>query len=158
MLEELVIDIDVFIAAISTTDVRQADSVAFLRRAALAVKAGEVRQRQPPLFVLELFAVVNRRSRTSDRKLYPEIVSDPIPTTIESFTEDDAHELQSHHKLAFPEEAPFTKGADLVYLAIARKHGCTLVSWDTGLLKYGERDFCKVIPPTKWLAPGQHAP
>jgi predicted nucleic acid-binding protein len=158
MIEEIVIDINVFMAALSTADGHQSESVDFLRRVRAAERAGEVRQRQPPMFVLEFFAVRNRIRQKLDRRLYPEIITDPIPTVIEPFTEDDAHALQDLHAARFPCDPPFVKrGGDLEYLAVAVKHGCTLVSLDDGLLEYGRRDFWKVIPPAKWLAPGQHA-
>ena len=97
---------------------------------------------------------------------YPEIVSDPIPTTIEPFTEDDAHDLMNMHVAAFPTSAPVVKrGADLEYLAVATKHRCTLVSCDTGLLNYGTTGvlgypspLCRVIEPSKWLGPRQYRP
>lgn len=159
MVEEIVIDINVFMAALSTTDRRQAVSVEFLRRVRAAERAGEILQRQPPIFVLEFFTVRNRIRQTLDRALYPEVVTDPIPTVIEPFTEDDAHALQQLHVARFPSDPPFVnRGADLEYLAVAVKHDCTLVSWDDGLLEYGRRAFCKVIQPSKWLAPGKHSP
>lgn len=85
--------------------------------------------------------------------LYPEWAIRPLSTTIEPFTEDDAHELMAAHALRFS-TPPFVKGADLVYLGLARKHGATLITCDESLLRYGTEGFALVIRPSTWRGPG----
>jgi hypothetical protein len=79
-----------------------------------------------------------------------------LKTTIEPFTEDDAHEIMNALASAFPLQEkggklhPLVKGADLEFLAVARKHDCPLITTDGGLLQYGRRRFARVMRPSDW--------
>jgi hypothetical protein len=155
--EEIVIDVNVFMTARAKAADRadeQRECVAFLRRVHDAQKNGTIVLREPPVFVLEVFAVSNRRRRDWSTLLYPEFQFDPLATVIEPFTEDDAHVLMEAHAAAFPLDPPFVRGADLEFLAVARKHACALISCDEGLLRYGREGFCTVVRPRAWRGPG----
>ena len=161
---ELVIDVCVFINAISPLHPAQRECVDFLYRAHAAERDTGLHVREPPLFVLEFFAARNRTSEGNghDVSLYPEFqltdTTTPLRTKIEPFTEEDAHQIMGALATAFPfnvpgeKRHPLVKGADLEFLAVARKHGCPLVTTDEGLLEYGRRGFAKVVRPCEWPA------
>lgn len=159
--EKIVIDVNVFMNAMSIEPRKQGESGlqqecrAFLDRVHVAHRRGEVEQWQPPLFILELFATMNRQKQNHSFDLYGPFKTDPLPFKSEPFTDEDAYELQRDHVLYF-DSVPFTKAGDLVYLAVARKHKATLVTGDDSLLKYGDEiqphgaRFATVVRPSAW--------
>lgn len=160
MIHPLIIDVSVFMNAQATLPRKEplrVECVEFLRRVHAAHASGRIILREPPLFVLETFAVINRQAAEHLWMRYPEWKLAPLPTTIEPFTEDDAHELMAAHAACYPTTPPYVKGADLVYLALARKHNAALVTTDDGLLRYGSDGFASVIRPSSWLVPGEAA-
>ena len=163
---ELVIDPCVIFAAITVAHADQHECLDFLRRAHAVEDAGRLVLHEPPIFVLEFFSVSNRsafETRKFDRSLYPEFrltdTTTPLRTRIEPFTEDDAHEIMNAIAARFPLQPepthgnkphPYCKGGDLMYLGVARRFGCPLVTLDEGLLKYGVAGFHEIVRPAAW--------
>jgi len=165
---DIVIDINIFINAANPGSPFQSECVAFLRRVDALQKSTGLRVREPPLFVLEFFAVHNRTKETSDFGLYPERfytpTTQPLKTTIEPFDENYAHEFLDAFVCAFPVQTkgekrhPFVKrGADLEFLAVSRKYDCQFVTTDDALLEYGRLGFAKTLLPSDWIL-AQDAP
>jgi predicted nucleic acid-binding protein len=162
---ELVIDTCVFISAITVSDPEQQECADFLQRAHGFEDRGLLLLREPPLFVLEFFAVRNRAAfdrNKFDVSLYPQFqltaTTTPLRTTIDPFTEDDAHEIMNALATRFPFQPkqgqgkphPYCNGGDLMYLGVAKKYGCPLVTRDSGLLGYGALGFHEIVHPRDW--------
>lgn len=165
-IEKIVIDVNVFMNAMSIEPRKQVglqpECRAFLDRAHVAHARGEIEQWQPPIFILEMFAVMNRAKENHSFERYEAFTSAPLPFKTEPFTDRNAYDLQSAHVFWFPESPPFTKAGDLVYLSLARTQSATLITVDDGLLRYGVAvpprnvPFANVVRPSAWrpeLAP-----
>lgn len=158
----IVIDTSVFFAAVEAAHRDHRECLDFLARAHAVQDAGLLLVREPPLFVLEFFSVSNRADEKYDKSLYPGFrltdASRPLATTIVPFTEDDAHEIMEAIASRYLQpkrpsgrkRQPYCQGSDLMYLAVARKFRCPLVTIDDGPLLYGADGFHDVIRPGAW--------
>lgn len=127
-----------------------AETIGFLLAVRERVAAGTLTVHVPPVFVLEFFAVINRERWKRNYAAYPEIESDPIPVVHEEVTSEECIRFQEDHKRFLPDTEPHARGADLMYLLVARRLAAPLVTHDRGLLAY-RRPFCEVREPGDWL-------
>jgi hypothetical protein len=79
----------------------------------------------------------------------------PLRTKIEPFTEDDAHAVMNAIAQRFVQTRgekphPYCKGGDLMYLGVAMKFGCPLVTVDQDLLLYGSVGLHRILHPKDW--------
>lgn len=155
----LVIDINVLFGATAKDEPHHEQALSFLLALHPIAKSKQAIVYEPPLFGLEIFATFNRQANRFDPSKYPQIIEDPIPIEEVEFTWEDVHELQFAHSLLIKDKNPQhvkVKGGDLIYLGIARKYRCPLVTVDGGLLKYNG-NFCSVMRPetyqTTYLSP-----
>jgi predicted nucleic acid-binding protein len=126
----LVIDVSVLIAAVSTEEPRHEESHRFLK---------EIHKRKHPLrepahFLLELYAVLNRRGREL-KQLGFMTETDPLSIAFHGIGEPEVQRMLEWLMKNCPGRTP-TRGADLAYLIVALETNGRLVTLDKGLMEY----------------------
>jgi predicted nucleic acid-binding protein len=151
---KVVIDASVFVAAATLSEPHHAVANTLLTRI-IPISNFLVHVYLPTFFMLEIFAAVQKDRPTRDLNLVPWTPDMPLKFHVAQLTDAECGRvIEWHHKNGVAR--PHTKrGGDLVYLALAWKENCTLVTLDKGLLAY-DGAVTPVVMPDVFLA--KHLP
>ncbi len=136
------IDANVFVAASRLVEIHYATSKAFLER----IKNCSARVFCPTLVIAEtVAAIVRPTGDVSLALLSIRLISEYPRMTLLSLTQRQvraAAHIAAVHRL---------RGADSVYVEVARESGATLVTWDNEMLQRAQ-GVVPVMTPADWLA------
>ena len=148
----LVLDASVLVRAVKPKESGHKDCVEVFKLLHEKVKAGEVELYEPPEFILEIAANLQRQRLDVDSTpLNYLTLENPLNfRDIPFVTEKDVTNFIRILKEKYNDQAFKTKAADIIYLSLSWRIDAILVSADEGLLKYA--DHFNVLSPKKLLS------
>lgn len=143
-------DLSFVIRAIQPSENGHAAANTLLNSLGSDVRSGRRKLVEPAFFLIELFAVAGRRAARLDWNLLRQAMQ--FPFEVEAFDARACETLMGILNEHFPQERRphIGRGADLVYLAVARAASTVLISCDNGLLGFNGPYF-RVVSPAECL-------
>lgn len=130
----MVVDASVVVAAVSPNEDRHEESLAFLRE----LHRRQIVLLEPPQFLLELYAVLNRSPRQLQELGFMR-QDNALTIEVRSLGIGELQRFLDWATATFPGRSP-TGGADLAYVSVALETRAALVTNDRGLHEFGGRD------------------
>lgn len=146
----LTFDLSFVIRAVQPGESGHAAANALLNSLGSDVRSGRRKLVEPAFFLIELLAVAGRRAAQLDWNLMQQAMQ--FPFDVEAFDARACETLMGTLNEHFPQERRphIGRGADLVYLAVARAASTVLISCDNGLLGFNGPHF-RVVSPEECL-------
>lgn len=144
MRESVVLDVSVLIAAVSEGEACHVEALDLFQ----ALKARGASLDVPATFLLEVYAVLNRRPREI-RKLGFFTETDPLSVRLRPVAEEQVRDIMDWMSTHMNGKMP-TRGADLAYIGVAVNAELPLVTLDRGLLQFAEAGL-RVYTPQEML-------